>query len=68
MTRHCDNCNKIIPLGGDYIEVKAIGVKDFAKLFGTDSLDFCKITCLVKFWSEKNQRANSAKEKVTKTT
>ena len=53
MTRTCDNCKKIIPLGDNYIEVKAVGVIDFQKLFGSAILDFCKITCLSEFWSEK---------------
>lgn len=57
MTRHCDNCTKHIGLGADYIEVRAIGVKDFKKLFASDSLDFCGVSCLADFWS--NQRASS---------
>lgn len=53
MTRHCDNCNKLIGLGADFIEVTAIGLKDFKKLFASDKLDFCSITCLAEFWSDK---------------
>ena len=54
MTRHCDNCNKVISLGENHIEVTSLGSKDdFNKLFGTDRLDFCKLTCLIRFWSEK---------------
>jgi hypothetical protein len=51
MTRLCENCKKGIPLGADFIKVSAIGVKDFEKLFKTNELDFCKLTCLGEFWS-----------------
>jgi hypothetical protein len=49
MTRHCDQCNKILDLDADYIEVRAIGVKDFRKLFAVNKLDFCSVTCLAEF-------------------
>ena len=62
MTRHCDNCNKLIGLGADFIEVTAIGVKDFQKLFECNKLDFCSISCLAEFWSNKSVSGKQRKE------
>lgn len=61
MTRHCDNCDKVIPAGSNYISVTSIGVSDFKKLFGSDSLDFCKITCLSNYWSKKSDTQKEPK-------
>lgn len=52
MTRRCDNCEKIIPLGSNYIDV-GLGTKEASKLFGTSHLDFCSLKCLVVYWSNK---------------
>lgn len=54
MSKFCDNCNKIIPLGVNHIEVRFIGMKDVERLFKSSQLDFCKLTCLEEYWSEKN--------------
>ena len=57
MTKHCDKCNKIIQLGQNHIEVSSFGIKDkdFVKLFGSNTLDFCNLFCLTEFWSEKKK-------------
>jgi len=53
MTRVCDFCKKIIPLGENHIEVRFIGVKQMENLFKSTELDFCSLSCLVQFWSDK---------------
>jgi len=54
MTRICDNCKKIIPLGEGHVEVRFIGVKQMVDLFKVTELDFCSFLCLVRFWANKN--------------
>ena len=55
MSRMCDNCKKVIPLGDDYISVRFIGVKEMEELFHTLELDFCSLKCLVLFWSKQSE-------------
>jgi len=52
MTRRCDNCEKIIPLGDNHIELRFIGMENMRILFNASQLDFCKLECLVEFWSK----------------
>jgi hypothetical protein len=49
MTRRCDCCGRIIPLGKPHVELLFIGIENMEKLFKTQELDFCSFECLVKF-------------------
>jgi hypothetical protein len=56
--RHCDSCQKIIPMGNDdRIEVSFRG--KFAKLlksvYGDSDLEFCCLTCFNKFKVPENK-------------
>lgn len=55
MTRRCDKCQKIIPLGSNYIEVRFIGMEKVEALFKTSQLDFCSLKCLVSYWEQQTK-------------
>lgn len=63
MTRRCDNCQKIIPLGVNHIEVRFIGMGKVEELFKTSQLDFCSLQCLVIYWGKQKNTVTSNKGK-----
>lgn len=47
--RRCDNCGVEIPLGSNYIEVRAIGFKH-------GNADFCSPECFEEFYAQKRYK------------
>ena len=62
MTRRCDNCGELIPLGSNYIEVKFIGIKEAEALFKVSQLDFCSLKCLIIYWGDKKYNKHDGDE------